>query len=54
MPKATKPDQPKDTRTQRQKFIDAAHEVGAQEDSKQFEEKLGALAKIRPKKEKPK
>lgn len=54
MPKATKPEQPKDTRTQRQKFIDAAREVGAEDNDQQFEQKLRALAKAATKKGEPK
>ena len=44
-------DQPK--KTQKQKFIDTARELGCDEDDKSFDDKLRRIAKHKPKEEKP-
>ena len=49
MPKANS----KDLRSQSQKFIDKARELGCDEDEKAFDDKLRRIAKQKPKEEKP-
>jgi hypothetical protein len=38
-----------DKRTQKQKFIDTARELGCDEDEKSFDDKLRRIAKVKPK-----
>lgn len=40
-------------KTQKQKFIDMAKELGCDEDDKSFDDKLRRIAKHKPKQEKP-
>jgi len=49
MAKATKNTE----KTQSQKFIDKARELGCDEDEKAFDDKLRRIAKQKPKEEKP-
>ncbi len=41
------------SRTQSEKFINIARELGCDEDEKAFDDKLRRIAKTKPKKEKP-
>lgn len=44
----------KDDRSQRQKFIDKARELGVDESEKAFDEKLGRIVRQRPKRKQEK
>lgn len=41
------------TKTQRQKFIEAARRVGCDDDKARFEKRLGKIVKAKPQDEKP-